>query len=242
MPNLVLNVTPFAHLKTVLNDAFFSPVRLALAAENYGVDGLVAVYTAQSNGISREELEQLNQLHGTFLNVLVPFHPDAVRQVLAMAPDMVTLVQFQGDPERPAALPVRDLREDLESLIADFNANNVSTAIMIKPDFDTLKIVGKLPVDAVLLDCQEFTAAPDSNARLIAEENIQTTARGAVKLGLAVHVMGNIEMPHLPTLKTIPLVADIIMDVGILKYAFYSGLEAAIQRFRKAIQYDGDTI
>ncbi len=242
MPNLVLNVTPMAQIQAMFEDAFFSPVRLALAAENAGVDGLVAIYTAQETGVSREDLEQLKQLRGTFLNVLVPFHPDAVRQVLAVAPDMVTLVQFSGKSHLPAALPVSDLREDLETLIADFNANGISTAVMIAPDFDTLKVVGKLQVDAVILDCHEYTNAPDSNARLMAEENLQSTARGAVKLGLAVNLMGGIDMVHLPALKRVPLVTDVILDVAILKHAMYSGLENAVQRFRQALQFDGETL
>ena len=235
MANLVLDVSPIARIQQVIHDPFFSPVRMALAAENAGIDGLALVYAFPNSVVSEQEVRELNHLKATFLNVFIPFHPDAIRQVLSIAPDMVTFVHISGDSSEVHPLPILEMQEEIHNVVADFKANSISTALFIPPEFETLKVVGKLDVDAVVLDCREFTDAPDSNARLLAEENLQTTAHGAFKLGLSVNLMGNIEREHLPDLKKIAFLDDIILGNAIFKRAFYNGLEAVIAQLRSLV-------
>ncbi len=242
MANLVLDITPFAQFKEVMNDAFFSPIRLAIAAENAGIDGLAVLYSPQHPVITKDDVEGIKKTRTTALNMLVPFHPEAIRHAQSLAPDMVTLIALTGNSMKPQPLPVAEMQEDITGIISDLKANNISTALFIPPEFDTLKVAGKLEIDAVLLDCRSFTEAPDSNARLLAEENLQTTARGAYKLGLGVELMGGIEQEHLPSLSKIPFVEDIIVGKALIKRSFFNGLDRAIQQMRLMFAPEGETM
>ncbi len=242
MANLVLDITPVAPIQQMFNDPFLNPLRVAIAAENAGVDGIALIFSPQNEGISREEVEMVRKNTATFLNMMVPFHPEAIRHAQSIAPDMVTLVNLAGKTNDPLPLPITEMAEDVQSVVTDLKANGISVALFIEPEFDNLKVVGKLDADAVILDCRAFTEAPDSNARLLAEENLQTTARGAFKLGLGVHLMGNIEREHLRQLKSLPFVEDMIVGKAVLKRAFFSGLDTVIQQMRSMMWSDRENI
>jgi len=242
MANLVLDITPVAFIQQVLNDPFLTPLRVAIAAENAGVDGIALVFSPQNEIISREDVEMVRKNTATFLNMMVPFHPEAIRHAQTIAPDMVTLVNLAGKTTEPLPLPVTEMSEDVQSVVTDLKANGISAALFIEPEFDNLKVVGKLDADAVILDCRAFTNAPDSNARLLAEENLQTTARGAFKLGLGVHLMGNIEREHLRELKSLPFVEDMIVGKAVIKRAFVNGLDAVIHQLQSMMWSEKENI
>ncbi|NOX38017.1 MAG: pyridoxine 5'-phosphate synthase [Calditrichaeota bacterium] len=236
MKRLTIALDDIARIQEIFGTDAVDPIRYGILCETYGADGLTVTLSHSSRGIQEKDIRLLKELRRSYLNLHIPFHTDLFKLALSIAPDMVTFVEISSsNPDQLLPLSTAILNETLAEVLPDFQANNISVAVLIAPDINVLKSLSKLEIDYVELDCSEYTRATDTNDQLVALDNLKTAAMGAAKLGLGINCFGNIGYSHLADLVQIPHLEDITMGKSLIHRAFLVGLEKAIQEARLAI-------
>ncbi len=230
MKRLSILLDDIAILRSTLENEFYDPVRVGVLAEIAGANGLATSYFSQTGGITERDLRLLKEVRKSFLNIRVPVDDQIIRTILSVSPDMVTFTDARPGDSR-AVLPV-DLNvqtEQIQMMIPDLQANNISVSMLISPEINMLKSISRLSVDYVELFCEEYTRALDTNEELVALDKIQSAAVACTKLGLGVIVSGQIGYEHLPTLSQIPNIEEIVLGGEFTQRSMMVGIDRAIR-------------
>jgi pyridoxine 5-phosphate synthase len=229
MKSISLLLDDIAFIRSGLNDDQFDPVRFGIQAETAGVNGLACTYAGSPKGISERDLKLLNEVKQTFFNMRIPVNSESTRLALSIMPDMVTFVDVKSsDPRKVIPLNPNQIQSEIEHIVPDLQANNISVSILITPDIDTLKAISKLPIDYVEIDVSEYTSAADVNEEIVALDKIKSASMAVGKWGMGINCIGNIGYYHIPALAHIPNLEDIILGTKFMQRALLVGLDRAV--------------
>ena len=238
MKRLNLMLDDIAFIRSGLGDNQFDPVRFGIQAETAGVNGFTCTYSGSPKGITERDIKLLKDLKQTFFNLHIPVNSDALRIALSIIPDMVTFIEIQSnDPRKILPLDPNLNQSEIEKIVPDLQANNISVSILIKPEIDILKAISKLPVDYIEIDVSEYTEAPDINEELVALDKIKSASLAVSKWGMGVNCIGNIGFNHIPVLAQTPNLEDITLGSQFIHRALLVGLEKTVIEAAQLMRY-----
>lgn len=238
MKRLALLLDEIAYIRSALKNDNFDPVQFAVLGETAGANGLVCTYNGSLVGISERDLKLLKEIRKSFLNVRIPVQEAAFRQILSLSPDMVTFVHTVSDkPQTVYPVDPAIHLDDVQQMLPDLLANNISVSMLIAPEINVLKSINKLSLDYVEIDTSGYTLAENVNDELVFLDKIRTAAMGAAKLGLGVNCSGGIRFEHLSLLAQVPSMEDVICGGQIIERAIWIGIEKAVSEALQLIQH-----
>ena len=238
MKRLNVLLDDLAVIRALLTDSDIDPVRFGILAENAGANSLTYTFVNKSNIVTERDLRLLKEMHSSFYNLRIPIDNETMRLALSVIPDMVTFVDV--NPKNPRNIhPVQPTfqQSTIEEMLPNLQANNISVAILVKPEIESLKLVSKLPCDYVELDVTEYTQAGDINDEIMALDKIKSAALALGKWGLGVNCSGNIGYDDIDGLVQIPNIEDITMGSALLRRAMLVGIDRAVREAMEVMRY-----
>jgi pyridoxine 5-phosphate synthase len=238
MKRLNLLLDDLAIIRTIFTDPKLDPVRFAILAENAGANGISCTYISKSKTILERDLRLIKEMNSSFFNLRIPIENEAMRMALSIIPDMVTFVDAnQNNPRKINAVEPSLHQADIEEMLPNLQANNISVAIRVKPEIEYLKLISKLPFDYVELDTIEYTEASDVNEEIVALDKLKSAALALGKWGMGVNCAGNINYEDLDGLAQTPNVEDITMGEALIRRALSVGIEQAIREALELLRF-----
>jgi pyridoxine 5-phosphate synthase len=238
MKRLSLLLDDLAIIRAILSDTKIDPVRFAILAEHAGANSISCTYISKSKTIMERDLRLLKEINTSFFNLRIPIENEAMRLALSIIPDMVTFVDANpNSPRKINAVEPSLHQADIEEMLPNLQANNISVAILVKPEIEYLKLVSKLPFDYIELDALEYTEASDINDEILALDKLKSAALALGKWGMGVNCSGNIGYDDIDGLAQTPNLEDITMGDSLIRRALLVGIEQAIREALELMRY-----
>jgi pyridoxine 5-phosphate synthase len=238
MKRLSVLLDDIAFIRSALNDDHFDPVRFAILSENSGANGIVFTFSGNDNGIRERDLRLAKEMLGSFFNLRIPMKESAVKMALSLIPDMVTFVDVHAnEPRRTFTVDPVEHQQEIQQILPDLQANNISVSLLIKPELDTLKAMSKLAIDYVEIDTSEYTRAHDINDEIVALDKIKSAALAVSKWGMGVNCSGNISYQDIAGLAQTPNLEDITLGTHFINRALQVGIDRAVSEAIQLINY-----
>ncbi len=212
------------------------PVVAAALAELAGAGG-ISLHGGRARGEGAErDLRLLRETVRTILNVYVPPQEDSLKLVLAVRPDLVTLVP--GEAEGVGAdrgLDVEDRRAELPAMIEALHTGGMGAGVLVDPVPAQLKAAHRVGADVVLLHTGRLGWTADPAARSTELEGVVNAAKVAHKLGLAVHAGGGLSHQNVGLVGQIEEIEAIHVGHSLVARAALVGLREAVQDFLRLL-------
>jgi pyridoxine 5-phosphate synthase len=238
MKRLSVLLDDLAIIRAILSDNKIDPVRFAVLAEHAGANSISCTYINKSKTIAERDLRLLKEMKSSFFNLRIPIDNDAMRMALSIIPDMVTFVEANpNNPRKINAVSPSLHQAAIEEMLPNLQANNISVAILVKPEIEYLKLVSKLPFDYVELDALEYTEASDINDEIVALDKLKSAALALGKWGMGVNCSGNITYDDIDGLAQTPNVEDITMGDSIFRRSMLVGINQAVREALELMRY-----
>jgi pyridoxine 5-phosphate synthase len=238
MKRLSVLLDDLAVIRTALSDEKIDPVRFGVLAETAGANGLVLSLMGKGKGAVERDLKLLKAIKNSYFNLRMPIDNDAMRLALAILPDMVTFVDISaGDSRKVSPIEPGIHQAEIEAMLPNLQANNITVAVLLKPDIDSLKAISKLSVDYVDIDVSEYTGASDINDEIVALDKIKSAALAVGKWGMGVNCSGNIAYEDIDGLAQTPNLEDIIIGSALIQRSLFVGVDRAIMEALQLIRY-----
>ena len=238
MKRLSILMDDIAVIRSNTKKDLYDPVKYGILCEHFGANGLVRTCIDKKKGFNENDLRYFKELHNTFLNLRIPIQDEAIRLALSIVPDMVTFIELESENSSKAA-PVNpgERQSEFEKMLSDFQANNISVSILIKPELNILKGMSKLAMDYIEIDASDYTEAIDINEEIVALDKIKSAALAVSKWGMGINCSGNISYNDITALAQIPNIEDITLDSHFIHRSMLVGIEKAVQEALQLIRY-----
>ncbi len=212
------------------------PVAAAVLAELAGAGG-ISLHAGRARGESGErDLRLLRQTVRTILNVYVPPQEEFVKLVLAVRPDLVTLVPGEGEGVgADRGLDVEDRRTELQPIIETLRAGQMGVSLLVDPVPAQIKAAHRTGADVVLLHTGRLGWAADPAARSAELEGLVNAAKVAHKLGLAVHAGGGLGYQGVSPVAQIEEIEAFHVGHSLVARAALVGIREAVQDFLRLL-------
>ncbi len=212
------------------------PVAAAVLAELAGAGG-ISLHASRGRGeIEQRDLRLLRESVRTILNVCGPPQEDFVKLVLAVGPDLVTLVPGEGDGVgADRGLDVEDRRMELQPVIETLRAGKMGVSLLVDPLPSQIKAAHRTGVDAVLLHTGRLGWAADPATRSRELEGVINAAKVAHKLGLAIHAGGGLTYQGVSLVAQIEEIEAIHVGHSLIARAALVGIQTAVQDFLRLL-------
>ncbi len=206
------------------------PVVAAALAELAGAGG-VSLHAGRSHGERGErDLRLLRETVRTVLNVYVPPQEDALKLVLTVRPDLVTLVPGEGEGSgTERGLDVEDRRKELMPVVETLRTGGMGVSLLTDPAPAQIKAAHRLGVDVVLLHTGRLTWTAEAAARSAELESVINAAKVAHKLGLTVHAGGGLGYPQVALVASIEEIEAVHVGHSLIARAALVGIRAAVR-------------
>ena len=229
MKRLSVLLDDLAVIRSALSDDKIDPVRFGVIAETAGANGLVCTIMGKGKGVVERDLKMLKAIKQSYFNLRMPIDNEAMRLALAILPDMVTFVDIAtGESHKVGPVEPGSHQAEIESMLPNLQANNITVSVLLKPDIESLKAISKLSVDYVEIDVSEYTGASDINDEIVALDRIKSAALAVGKWGMGVNCSGNIGYEDLDGLAQTPNLEDITIGTSLIRRALYVGIDQAV--------------
>ena len=239
MKRLCLLLDDIATIRHAVENDDYDPVNFGILAETAGVNGLACTFSGTGQGgVKERDLRLIKEIRKTFFNLRIPVQPDAARLALSIAPDMVTFVDVKpSDPRKIQPISLAMHQGEMEHLIPDLKANDISVAVFTEPEINVLRNLNKLPIDYIEINTTHFTSSADVNEELVNLDKIKSATMAAGKLGFGVNCAGGIELMHIPALAQIPGLEDITIGGQLIRQSMHRGINQAVSDALQLIRF-----
>ena len=226
MSSLIVSLDPVAALRAVGGGAEPDPAPAAVLAELGGADG-VAVRLRVQGPVSAKDLFVISGVVKTRLVVETPPRPEQIDRVVETRPWMAVLVGEPAGADAAAPLDLRDDTIDFSDIVARLQGSSIWAAALIQPDQDQAKAAAKLGLDAVLLDCRQYSLAATGAETEITLEAIARAAQTAAKAGLEVLCGGGLDLRNLRMLAELDVADGFLIGRALTARALLVGMQQA---------------
>jgi len=226
---LYVNIDHVATLRQARRGAEPDPVAAAAFCEDAGADGITAHLREDRRHIQDDDINRLIRSVRTVLNLEMAATDEMIEIAAKLKPYQVTLV-----PERrlevttEGGLNVAAARDRIAAAIARLNSAGIRTSLFIDPDplmVDLSKAVG---AHAIELHTGEYSHNNEVGP-------LETAARQAAALGLAVHAGHGLTVENVGPVAAIPEIEELNIGHSIVSRALFVGLAEAVREIRVAM-------
>jgi len=230
---LGVNVDHIATVREARKGREPDPVTAALLAEMAGADGITVHLRSDRRHIQERDLELLRKSVQTRLNLEAAATPQMVTLASTYKPDQVTLV-----PERREEITTEGgldvlLNQNLVKKTAvDLKEAGIKVAIFVDPDYDQVKAIAKIGVQAIEINTAKYSEATDPQHADPEADKIAQLSRAAVKLGLKVYAGHGLDYRNVRRIVQIPDIEELNIGHSIVARATLVGIERAVREMK----------
>ncbi len=230
---LYVNIDHVATVRQARRTHEPDPVQAARLCEDAGADGITAHLREDRRHIQDHDVERLKAAIRTPLNLEMACTDEMLAIALRVAPYEVTFVpEKREEITTEGGLDVTREPERLERMIARLKAAGIRTSLFIDPIPVMVERSHWLGADAIELHTGRYCEHPADERPLVA---LQTAARQAAGLGLAVHAGHGLTTANVGPVAAIAEVEELNIGHSIVSNAIYAGLPATVRAFRAAM-------
>jgi pyridoxine 5-phosphate synthase len=230
---LGVNVDHIATVREARKGREPDPVTAALLAEMAGADGITVHLRSDRRHIQERDLDLLRKSVQTRLNLEAAATPQMVTLASTYKPDQVTLV-----PERREEITTEGgldvlLNQNLVKKTAiDLKEAGIKVAIFVDPDYDQVKAIAKIGVQAIEINTAKYSEATDLQHADPEADKIAQLSRAAVKLGLKVYAGHGLDYRNVRRIVQIPEIEELNNGHSIVARATLVGIERAVREMK----------
>ncbi|MFQ5457632.1 MAG: pyridoxine 5'-phosphate synthase [Myxococcota bacterium] len=233
---LGINVDHVATLRQARRITFPDPVAAAVVAELAGADNITVHLREDRRHIQDRDVRLLRDLVQTRLNLEMAAVPEMVRIAREVRPDSVTLVpEKREEVTTEGGLDLHAALAPARAAVGDLRAAGIKAGIFIDPDMAQIELARKAEADAIEIHTGRYCDAPDAAAAAGELAHIGEAARGAAKLGLAVHAGHGLNLQNVGAVAAVPEIVEFNIGHSIISRAVFTGLDAAVREMKAAI-------
>jgi pyridoxine 5-phosphate synthase len=227
---LAINVDHVATVRQARRGAEPDPVTAAALAELGGAQGIVVHLREDRRHIQDRDVEILRKTVKTRLNLEMAATKEIVEIALAVKPDIVTLVpEKRQELTTEGGLDVVLYEDALRSAVKTLHDGGILVSLFINPDPRQVKTAHKLDADCVELHTGMFSEARSFVQRQEEFERLETAAKLAHKLGLAIHAGHGVDYQNIYWLRNLPEVEEFSIGHAVIARAVLVGMERAVR-------------
>lgn len=230
---LYVNVDHVATVRQARRTYEPDPVQAARLCEDAGADGITAHLREDRRHIQDHDVERLKAAIRTPLNLEMACTDEMLTIALRVAPYEVTFVpEKREEITTEGGLDVTRDPERLERAIGRLKGAGIRTSLFIDPIPVMVERSHWLGADAIELHTGRYCEHPEDGRAI---EALQTAARQAAGLGLAVHAGHGLTASNVGPVAAISEVEELNIGHSIVSNAIYAGLPATVRVFRAAM-------
>ncbi len=228
MPSLFVRLDPIILLRPA-GGLDPDPAVAAPLVELAGADGLSATCGRDPGRMTERDLRLLREVARGVLNICLPPGDEFLKLVLALRPDMATLVPEAREGLEPArGLDLEDRRQELQPALQALQAAGIASAVLLDPAPAQIKAAQRAGVTTVLLHTGRLVWSGGA-ARAAEYEALVNAAKVARRLGLAVHAGGGLAYQSLRAVARIEEVDAVHVGHALAARALLVGMSEAVR-------------
>ncbi len=230
---LYINIDHIATVRQARRGAEPVPVDAVAICERAGADGITAHLREDRRHIQDADVDDIARTVTTVLNLEMACIPDMLALAERIRPYAVTLVpEKREEVTTEGGLALASNTTELTNAIARLRAAGIRTSLFIDPDPDSITRASEIGAHAVELHTGSYAHAPGTGAALSA---LQTGARHAASLGLAVHAGHGLTTANVGPVAAIAEIEELNIGHHVIARAIFVGLDTAVRELRRAM-------
>lgn len=236
MVKLSVCIDQVATLRNIAKRGEPDPMTAVMMSQVSGADAVTISWAADDSLYLDGEFDIIRQLVHTHLNVIVPPDQEALRSVLTISPDMVTLVPegyghagLNNDWSDSPWPEVDSLERPVERMLKALQEEGILTSILITPTASHVRQCAEFKADYVHLDASRFVQAADPEEKGRVLQEIAGTARTAARLNMGVSLGRGIDYRTAADLAGIAEVEEMVVGYAVAVRAMTIGFERAVR-------------
>lgn len=229
---LSVNVDHVATVRQARREKFPDPVKLALAAEVAGADGITCHLRSDRRHIQDDDVRRLRSTISGELNVEMAATDEMCEVVIPISPHQISLV-----PERPeevttqGGLDLRSRFDDIKPFAGKITGAGVRLSFFIEAEEEMIELARKLGASRIEFNtdhyARAFVSSPGDISGFI--ELFGKMARFTRSLGMEAHIGHALDYDNLVPLMEIAEISGASIGFAIVARALEVGMEKAVK-------------
>jgi pyridoxine 5-phosphate synthase len=234
LKRLGINIDAVVKLREIGGGQIPDPIHAVALIEMAGADSVV--YTMQGNGYIHEarDLKILKESIHSHFNLRIVPTPEMVSAAVSAKPEMVTLIQRDGQTVRSVNLTQNE--SQWAALIGSLRSAGIVVNVLIDTDANQIKAALKAGCDYVELNADKYVSSESITLMEQELENMKALAMAAAKLNLGVTVSGSFSYSNVREILSINEIEEINVGHAIVARALFVGFDQAVRDFLSLIK------
>lgn len=230
---LGVNIDHVATLRQARKGNEPDPVHAAVLCELGGADGITVHLRADKRHIQDRDVELLQKMVTTRLNVEMAATREMVEVAAAVQPWQVTLV-----PERPnevtteGGLDVVLNASQIQPAASRLTSHRIRVSVFVDPDLNMVRAAHKVGVQAIEINTNAYALARTDGERQQAIKAIDEAVKLGNKLGLGILAGHALNYRNVGPIASMALVEELNIGHAIIARAVFVGLERAVAEMK----------
>lgn len=229
MKRLAIVLDEIAVLRNLRKGFHPDPAQIVGFLEMSGVDGITIHLREDDQFVRKNDVRILRYVKKTHLNLRIAPKASLVRFAMEVKPDMITFVDPSAVDSSIKSRKLTKNDEKLATFVEEIRKANIIANVLIEPDPEQLKLASKLKFDAVGLNTESFSRAPDLNSATVELEKIRSVAIEASKNGLYVLAGGSLNYHNIRQIAAIKQIDEINVGHAVMARALFLGIQQALR-------------
>ncbi|MCX7930815.1 MAG: pyridoxine 5'-phosphate synthase [Chlorobi bacterium] len=238
MAELAINVDHIATLREARGGIEPDPVAGAVIAELAGAAGIVCHLREDRRHISERDVEILQAVVKTKLNLEMAAAPDIIAFALKTLPDVVTLVpERREELTTEGGLDVAARVDYYTELVQRMHDKEIEVSFFIEPDIMQIDAAVTAGADIVELHTGAYANARSPEEVRHELDRLTRAAEYAHQYGLRVHAGHGLNYLNVVPIVCIPHVVEVSIGHAIIARAVFCGLDRAVREMCELVRH-----
>lgn len=237
MARLGVNIDHVATLRQARRAKEPDPVQAAVLAELAGAHGITVHLRSDRRHIQDRDVEILQKVVKTRLNMELAGIQEMVRIALTVKPQQVTLV-----PERREELTTEGGLDavlnsvQLKPIVKTLREGGIAVSLFVDPDLEQVKEAHKLDAEAIEINTAAYSESRGPKAQEAALRRVIDAARLGRKLGLEVHAGHGLTYDNVGVIAGLSELSELNIGHNIVARAVLVGMTQAVREMLEAMR------
>jgi pyridoxine 5-phosphate synthase len=235
---LAVNIDHIATIREARKSDEPDPVAAAVICELAGAQGITVHLRGDRRHIQDRDVEILRRTISTHLNIEMAGSPEMVRVAQTIKPNQVTLVPERRDElTTEGGLDVVLHAGNLEKIVRQLIDSAIDVSIFVDPDLEQIRQCQKIRAPKIEINTGKFTEGWIRGSWTAELDKINTAAKAARKMGLAVLAGHGLNYRNIDAIAINEDIEELNIGHSIVARAALVGLDKAVREMIALIQH-----